>query len=69
MNWYYVAFVSDGHTEFAPGTHSTAAGVSWRIVETSLDLGRVHDLRQWIEEEEELQGQAIAPIFWRRLEP
>ena len=48
--------------------YQTPAGVSWRIIETPLDLDKAQDLRRWIEEEEINRRMNIAPIFWKRLE-
>ena len=54
LTYFYVAY-------------QTSSGVSWRIIETPLDLDKAEDLKCWIATEERNRGMNIAPLFWKRL--
>jgi hypothetical protein len=60
LTHYYVAY----HASMNNGGQQ----LSWRIVETSLDLDKSADLVKWIESEEQKRGASIVPVFWKKMD-
>ena len=55
INCFYVAY-------------QTAEGISWRIINTKLNLDNSLDLQEWIRLEEIKRETSIIPVFWKRLD-